>query len=308
MSNVNYSNGKFFLTESGQQPQLLLDVRTPFVNRSRINSHQFAQEEKNRVIFPLEQIVNNAAKKIFQRTLPSLAEVVTYMRIVARLLRKPQIHTVLRLGQSSPFDAALTETLQKFNPANKIFHPEKVEAYLLPENRFDTVIFFAQNTPPIELLLAVKDFGSIYLIAPSATSDGLLRTYAKIFPLTEQAALFELTVSPQVRQEIRRRTPQGQFDEKFSAINQVVAKLPDVLKKFDALSRKKKNSHLDEYITEVIRAEKILSEIFPMLASDTIKFNFNLLKEFLIDLRLGNGAIARVRRQHEILLHELSST
>ena len=121
MSNVNYSNGKFFLTESGQQPQLLLDVRTPFVNRSRINSHQFAQEEKNRVIFPLEQIVNNAAKKIFQRTLPSLAEVVTYMRIVARLLRKPQIHDVLIVGQRSRLDEALEKTLPKFNEKNFLY-------------------------------------------------------------------------------------------------------------------------------------------------------------------------------------------
>lgn len=313
MSNLNYSHGKFFLTNGGQN-LLLLDARAPFVNRSRINSHQFAPEEKGGVVFPLEQEIGKATKKIFQRSLVSMAEVVTYMRIVARLLRKPQIHSVLRIGQVTPLDEALTETLRLFNPANKFFHPEKVEGYLLPENRFDTIIFSEQRMPPLELFLAVKDFGSIYLLAPSATSEGLLRSYAKIFPLTEQVALFELEISPQIRRELLRRTPRDQFDEKFSAVNQVVDKLPDVMKKFNALSRKKKNLCLDEYIIELIHAERTLAEIFPMLHSDTIKFNFNLLKEFLIDLRLSADEklkkifIARVIRQHEILTQDLSNS
>lgn len=67
-----------------------------------------------------------------------------------------------------------------------------------------------------------------------------------------------------------------------------------------AMTRSRIYSHLFD------RAEKILAEIFPALIGDTIKFDFNLLKEFLIDLRLGNGTPARVLRQHEISAADLS--
>ena len=312
MSNVNYSRGKFFLTD-GEQNLLLLDVRTPVVNKSRINSHQFAQNEKGKVVFPLEQIVGKAAKKIFQKTLVSMAEAVIYMRIVARLLRKPQIHSVLKIGQTSPLDEALTETLSLFNPANKFFKPAQVDENLLPEKKFDTLIFLEQRAPSLNVLFALKDFGCVYFVAPIQSLQGILREQAKIFPLTEQAALFELEISPPIRRELKLRTPQSQFDEKFSAVNQVVAELPDVLKRFNSSPRKKKNSCLDEYIAELIRAEKTLAEIFPMLHSDMIKFNFNLLKEFLIDMRLADDKqkkffVNRVSRQHEILAKDLSDS
>ncbi len=311
MSNLNYSRGKFFLTD-GEQNFLLLDARTPVLNRSRINSHQFTQDRKS-VVFPLEQIVSKAAKKIFQKTLVSMAEAAIYMRIVARLLRKPQIHSVLKIGQSSPLDEALTETLSLFNPANKFFKPAQVDENFLPEKKFDTLIFLEQRAPSPDVFFALKDFGCVYFVAPIQSLQGFLREQAKIFPLTEQAALFELEISPPIRRELQLRTPQGQFDEKFSAVNQIIDKLPDVMKKFSALPRKKKNPCLDEYIAELIRAEKTLAKIFPMLHSDMIKFNFNLLKEFLIDLRLADDKqkkffVNRVVRQHEILAKELSDS
>ena len=313
MSNVKYSRGKFFLTDGGQN-LLLLDVRTPVVNRSRIHSHQFAQDEKRNVVFPLEQIVNTSAKKIFQSSFVSMAEVVIYLRIVARLLRKPQIHSVLKIGEISPLVEALTEILPQFNPTNKLFcHPAQIDENFLPEKKFDTLIFLEQRAPSLNVLFALKDFGCVYFVAPIQSLQGFLRDRVKIFPLSNQAALFELEISPPIRRELRLHTPQGQFDEKFSAVNQVIDKLPDVMKKFNSASRKKKNPCLDEYIAELIRAEKILAEIFPMLHSDTIKFNFNLLKEFLIDMRLADDKqkkffVDRVSRQHEILTQELSNS
>ncbi len=317
MSNINYSDGKYIL-QDGDRGTLLADVRTPLVNRSRVHSHQFT--EQRTAEYPLTNIVNAAANRIFKRTPETMAELVTYLRIVARLLRKPQVHTVLRVGQWSPLDESLAELLPQFNPANKLYCLSETrplgkipsvnfifaegEGYLLPENKFDTIIF--PSTPPPEVLSAVKDYGRIYFIAQPWKVEEFLKNAAQIFPLTEAVALFELEVTPQFRQELRKRTPQGRLDEKLSAISQTVAKVPAVLKKFNTLPHKRKTAYLDEYIAEVARAEKVLAEIFPALPSDSVKFNFNALKEFLIDLRLGNGSTARVNRQYEILSQDLS--
>lgn len=312
MSKLHYSKGKYFLRE-GEQVKLLLDVRTSLVNKSRVPSHEFNQQ--GGVEYPLSTIVSGATKKIFKKTSVSMAELVTYLLIVARLLRKPQVHTVLRIGQWSPLDEALAQILPQFNPANKLYCLSETrplgripsvnflfaegEEYLLPEDKFDTIIFPADK-PPLEVLLALKGHGKIYFATQPQNVEELLRSQAKIFPLTKQAALFELEVSPHLRYELRLLTPQGQLDEKKAEIAQIVAQMPSVLKE--------KNSRLDEYISEVVRAEKLLAEIFPELHSETIKFNFNLLKEFLIDLRLGNGSVARLSRQYEVLVQDLTNS
>lgn len=179
---------------------------------------------------------------------------------------------------------------------------------LLAEKIFDTLIFFDQGSPSVEILLALKDDGKIYFTGPLNDSDEILRSQAKIFSLDGNISLFESEISSQLRTELRRRTPQGQLDEKFSAVTQVADKLPDVIKKFGSLPRKKKFPHLDEYIAEITLAEKILAEIFPLLAIDTIKFNFNLLKESLIDLRLGNCSATHVKRRYEILARDLETS
>lgn len=319
MSNINFRDGKYFLQE-GTQAALLLDVRTPFVNRSRVHSHQFTQQ--GGVEYPLTVEVDAATKKIFKGTPISLAELITYLRIVARLMNKPQVHNILRIGQWSPLDESLAKILPQFNPENKLYCLSETRplgkipsvnfifaeggAYLLPENKFDTIIF--GTIPPPEILLAVKDKGKIYFAAPPGNVETLLMTQSQLFPMTQDVALFELEVSPQFRQEIYKRTPQGQLDEKKSAITQVVEKLPTVMKKFNTLSSKRKITYLDEYLAEFTRAEKTLVEIFPALSSEAVKFNFNVLKEFLIDLRLGNGLPARVNRQYEILVQDLSNS
>ena len=315
MSNINFKDGKYFL-QDGERASLLLDVRTPFLNKSRVHSHQFT--ESGGVEYPLTDTVNAASQKIFKRTPESMAELLAYLRIVARLMNKPQIHKVLRVGQWSPLDKSLAEILPQFNPDNKLYCLSETRPlgkipsvnfifaeggeYLLPENKFDTIIF--QATPPPEILLAVRDYGKIYFTAQPWRLEEFLKSQAQLFPLTQEVALFELEVSPQFRQEIYKRSPQAQLDDKKSAITQVVEKLPAVMKKINS---RKKLSYLDEYIAEVTRAENILAEIYPSLHSDTIKFNFNVLKEFLIDLRLGNGSTARVNKQYEILAQDLGN-
>lgn len=314
MSEMYFELGKFFFTDD-EHSELLLDVRDYSSNKSRMHSHLVEDEN---VLRPLEDSVSRAVKEIFSGKLVSpgdfqgshvsMAHVVTCLRIVARLLRKAQIHTVLRIGQPAPLDEPLEEILLQFNPANTIWRTPIDSANFLPEKFFDTVIFYDAGLPSPQVFLSAKDGGKVYFIAATAHVEELLRSHAKLFSPTKGLALFEVEISPQLRRELRRRTPQGQLEEKFSAIAQVVAKAPEVMKKFRSLSNRKKNSYLDEYIAEVVRAEYILAEIFPLLASDTIKFNFNLLKEFLIDLRLGNGNVARVLRQQEILALEFQTT
>ena len=301
--------------EDGGQFSLLVDIRTPSENRSRVHSHQF--KEKGGVEFPLTEIVKEATKNIFKKTPESLAHVVTYFRIVARLLKKPQIHSMLCIGNWSPLDESLAEILPQFNPVNKFYCLSEMRPlgkfpsvnfifaeggeFPLPENKFDTIILSERQIPSLEMLLAVKDYGKIYFTALNSSIEESLQSLSKIFPLTAELSLLELEILPHFRQEIKRHTPAGILENKKSEIIQVVSTLPDVIEKFRTLPRKKRTAVLDDYLDEFSRAEKILAEIFPELHSDTIKFNFNVMKETLIDLRLDNGSLSRVDRQYEIL-------
>lgn len=185
--------------------------------------------------------------------------------------------------------------------------------YFLPQNKFDTVIFSEPVTPPLEVLLAAKDFGKIYFTAPPSNVENLLKTYVRQFDIEKNFALIELEMVPPLKRELRRRTPQAQLDAKKYAIIQVIAKFPDVIEKFNVLPQHKQNAFLDEYIAELTHAEKILNEIYPELHSDTLKLNFNMFKEFLIDIRLYDEpqikqlAIDDLNRQLQILAQDLNS-
>ena len=82
-------------------------------------------------------------------------------------------------------------------------------------------------------------------------------------------------------------------------------KLPDFLR-----PTTEKTLLPDKYIAELTHAEKVLAEIFPSLRSDTVKFNFNMFKEFLLDVRFVPDAntqkisSTRAVRQHEILTRD----
>ena len=70
---------------------------------------------------------------------------------------------------------------------------------------------------------------------------------------------------------------------------------------------------LDEYISELVLAEKLLNEIFPEIHSDTLKLNLNMFKEFLIDLRLYEDlrmkqlTVEDLNRQIKILAQDLET-
>ncbi len=166
--------------------------------------------------------------------------------------------------------------------------------------------------PPPEVLFAAKDYGKVYFVAPPSIVENFLKAHTRQFALEKNFALLELEVSPGFKRELRRRTPQGQLDEKKSAVIQVIMKLPEVMKKFNAVPWQMKNACLDEYIAEIARAEKILAEIFPELHSNTIKLNLNMFKEFLMDIRLYNDPQLKMRaiddfnRHVNILVQDLN--
>ena len=71
------------------------------------------------------------------------------------------------------------------------------------------------------------------------------------------------------------------------------------------MTTQEKISALDKYIAELATAEKVLNEIFINLHSDTVKQNFNMLKEFLIDFRLFKNGGQRAVQQHNILVEDM---
>lgn len=182
----------------------------------------------------------------------------------------------------------------------------------MPKDKFDTIIFPEFALPPIEILLAAKDYGKIYFAAPKSSLVEPFKTSAQTFDLEENFSVVELEISPRLKQELKRRTPQAQLDAKKFQVAQTALKLAEVAKKFNTLPPQEQNRCLDDYIAEVVRAEKILNEIFPALHSDTIKLNFNVFKEFLIDLRiyekpaLKQLAVADLNRQIGILMQDLN--
>ena len=185
----------------------------------------------------------------------------------------------------------------------------------LPEKKFDTVIFPEHKIPSAEIFLSAKDGGKIYFVAQTSELEDFLSPSTKIFPLTKTSSLFEVEMTPSLRQEIFLKTPQAQLEVQTLVIKRTVAKFLSLAKKINTLSmRSERMILLDDYLSELTQAEKILAEIFPKLRSDTVKFNFNLFKEFLLDVRLVPDAnyqkvfAARAVRQHEILTRDLSNS
>lgn len=275
--------------------------------------------------------VQNNLQRLFDNTTEGMVRLIIFLRIVARLMRKPQTHHVLHIGQWSSLDEVLATLLPQFNGKNSlwcysptrpvgkfgnvnfIFAEVNGDGHYIPTNTFDTIIFAEPKIPSLEVLLAVKDFGQIYFAAPKSSLPDYLTTPAQMFDLDKNFSVIELELSPTFKQELLRHTPQGQLEDNKDQIKQTVYKMKDVAKKFNTLSPQDKNACLDEYIAELTRTEKILNEIFPQLHSDTIKLNFNMFKEFLIDVRLytdwqlKNRAVEDLNRQTQILLQDLNN-
>ena len=319
MSYITFKNDGIFLHDAEDKPQKLIDLVTPKENRSDLNQPDTFDA------------VQNNLQKIFDGSFDSGVSAIIFLRIAARLLLKPQIHNVLHIGNWSPLDEILSNALPRFNPKNflwsyapsrpvrKFEHVNFIHAvvigggYFIKSNTFDTIIFSEPRLPDAEILLAPKDWGRIYFAASKSVLPDYLADSAQTFDLDKNFSVIELEISPTLRKEIFSRTPQGELEDKKNKIRQTFLKIREVAKKFNELPPPEKNPLLDEYIAELTDAEKILNEIFLELHSDTVKQNFNVFKEFLIDvrlyedLRLKDRALADLNRQIKILAQDLNN-
>jgi len=291
MSYLNFNNGEIILYDAANQPRGLVKFGIFAANQSDLLQSDLVNE------------VNGNLQKLFDKTPAGAVNSIIYLRLIAELMRKPQRHDVLHVGQWSLLDDILAVTLPKFNAQNFLWYYSPVRPvgkfanvnfifseahgeYFTPENKFGSVIFSEQTLPPIEVLLAARDYGKVFFVAPKSSLPDFWTNAAQTFDLEQNFSVVELELSPTFKQELRRRSPQGQIDDKKAQIKQTVLKVHEGAKKFNTLSPQERNACLDEYIAEVTRAEKLLNEIFIAVHSDTIKLNFNVFKEFLIDFRL----------------------
>ena len=108
MSYLKSENSVFVFCDDFNKPQTLIDLKNPLANQSDMPQETLLQQ------------TNSGLSKL-NGTPDTLLNAMIYFRIVARLMQKPQIHNVLRIGAWSLLDEVLAEILPKFNPANELY-------------------------------------------------------------------------------------------------------------------------------------------------------------------------------------------
>lgn len=63
----------------------------------------------------------HVGSQLIESNFEGLTNTIIYLQIFIELMRKPQIHSVLKIGQWSALDTALAETLPKFNEKNSLY-------------------------------------------------------------------------------------------------------------------------------------------------------------------------------------------
>ncbi len=318
MSYLTFDNNGVIFHDAADKPQRLIDFLNTAENRSDL-----AQAD-------LVNGVQSDMKRLFDNTAEGMIRLIIFLRIAARLIRKPQKHQVLHAGQWSTLDEVLASFLPKFNaqnylwsysptrPVGKFSHVNFVFAEVdggdyIPNDAFASIICSEQKLPSTEMFLAAENFGMVYFLAPKPSLPDYLKPHVRTFDPDKNFSIVEAEVSPTLKQELIRRSPRGQLEDKKNSIRRTISKVQEVAKKFNELPPQDRNRHLDEYIAELTRAERLLNEIYPQLHSDTIKVNFNMFKEFLIDFRLYEDwqlkkhAAEDLSRQIQILAQDLNS-
>ena len=319
MSYINFEGGKFFFYDAADKKILLADVVTSAENRSKFHSHQFISARGD-VYYPLLEEIYKHLNKIFDGSNDSMIRLLIFLRLTAELLRKQQIQKVLCVGEWSELNSSLARFLPQFNAENFLYNFAKskpIEKFnnvkfifadeddcLLVENKFSTIIL-SQPLLQIEMFFSVKDFGKIFFAANKSGVPPVILQSSKVYDLTEYFSVFELTITPELKNFLRPSTLSGLLSQKKFSIRQVVEKFPEVIDKVTSLSGNEKKYVLDQYISELGKVEKVLNEIFINLHSDTVKHNFNVLKEFLIDYRLFGGGEEKIFAKYNILTEDM---
>ena len=326
MAYTTFENGKVFFHDQTKNDEktLLADFVSPEVNRSIISSHQYESDEIN---YPLFTEIQKYLPKFSDGNFINFVNGIIFFRLAAELLKKSQIHNILHVGTWSAIDEILDGFLPKFNeknflycltdrkPLQKLDHTKFIfadgEKYFLPKNEFETIIFSEISPPPPEIILAAKNFGKIYFVCNEKAISEEMKANSKIFVTDENFSLFELSATKSFKRIIVSRTEEGILAEKKSQIARIIFQVPAISTKISSLVGEEKVAQTDALISALVRAEKILAEIFPQLRSDTVKFNVNLLKEFLIDFRLRIHSSAwkisasKFAEQYKILIDDM---
>lgn len=324
MARIDFENGKFFLKNNDDKKFFLVDLLTSEENHSRVHSHQLTTDFK--VEYPLFFDIKKISEKFSDGTFNSLLNASIFFRIINQLLKKSQIQKILHVGPCSSLDEVLDEFLPKFHDENFLYcmdnqRPSKNFSHtkfiffedknFFPENKFNTIIFSKNSPPPPEIILAAKNAGKIYFFCEEKKVPDEIKSHSEIFNFERDFSLFELTATAELKEIIFSRTTQGIIDAKKEKIVDVISKVSEVVENINSLDGKEKFFHLDELIRELTAAEKNLAEIFPNLSSDTIKINFNMLKEFFIDFRLRQNSplkkisAEKIMRQYKILIEDM---
>lgn len=328
MAYTKIENGKVFFYDKNNTQILLLDFISSAENRSKINSHQFNSDGKG-IHYPLSTELANGSKKFSGGDYKSFISAVIYYRIIAELLRKPQFHNILHVGEWSAIDEAVIEILPKFNEKNFLyvlnnsrpvqnFNNTKFiftegEKYFLLRDKFSIIIFSENNLPPPEIFLSAKNCGKIYFMCDITAVPEEIKSNAKIFELEGNLALFEVTASAALKKNIFFKTELGAVEAKKFEIAKIISQVPVAVQKINSAFEAEQCAALDKIIKSLTAAEKLLAEIFPYLSSDTVKQNLNMLKEFLIDyrLRINNKELQKISevnfvRQYKILTEDMN--
>ena len=126
MSYIKSEDSNFVFCDEFNKMQTLIDLKNPLANQSDMPQETLLQQ------------TNSGLSKL-NGTPDALLNAIIYFRIVARLMKKPQFHNVLRIGAWSLLDEVLVEILPKFNPDNELY------CYVShrPVGKFDHVNFIA---------------------------------------------------------------------------------------------------------------------------------------------------------------------
>ena len=171
----------------------------------------------------------DVACELFNGSAKSMVKLLIFLRLTAELLRKQQIQRVLSVGEWNELNSALARFLPQFNAENFLYNFAKSkpiekfdntkfifadeEEILFAENKFSTIILSQPLLSP-EIFLAVKDFGKLFFAATKNSCPDFLKNSSQIFEIENNFAVFEVTVTPELKNIFILGTAEGQLAQK----------------------------------------------------------------------------------------------
>lgn len=122
---LTFDNNGIIFNDAWDKTRRLVDYLKPAANQSDLAQANLINE----VQVNLQKLMNGTPEGMMNGML--------FLRIVARLIRKPQIHNSLHIGQWSQLDDVLAMILPKFNAKNFLWCYSKNR----PIGKFESVNF-----------------------------------------------------------------------------------------------------------------------------------------------------------------------